>query len=107
MSTQEVVVFWKFLLCGCGSLQHTGSSGGPHGLRPLTVLLGIVAQLLIIGCSGIALPSALLDLRDPRIELRLPALGTHGTLVHSILTRSILVPAVAFTGSGPVGTSSW
>ena len=89
MPTQEVVIIWKFLTCGCGSLQHTGSSEGPHGLRPLTVLLGIVAQLLIRCCSGIALRSVLLVVGSPRIEFRLPVLEKRSTPVNSTLT---LVP---------------
>ena len=93
--TQEDVIIWKFLTCGCGSLQHTGSSGGPHGLRPLTVLLGIVAQLLIISCSGIALLFALLDLRDPLIECPLPGQGALSTL------HNTTVPAVEAVRSIP------
>ena len=92
---------WKFLLCGCDSLQRTGSQRGPHGLRPLTVLLGIVAQLLIIGYSGIAQWSALLDLRDPLIECPLPVQGALSTL------RSTSAPTAEAIGFVLARTSSW
>ena len=74
---------------------------GARGLRPLSVLLGIVAQLLIIGCSGIALRSALLDLRDPRIECPLPGLGALSTL------RSTPAPTAEAIGFVLARTSSW
>ena len=81
--------------------------GGPLALRPLSVLLGIVAQLLIIGCSGIARRFALLGVGHPHIECRLPVRGTRSTPVRSSPTRRTLVPVAKALGFVLAGTSSW
>ena len=75
---------------------------GPLALRPLSVLLGIVAQLLIIGCSGITQWFASLDIQGPRIAFRLPGQGARSTPVGSTLAHITKTPGFVLAG-----TSSW
>ena len=53
---------------------------GSPALRPLSELLDIVAQLLIVGCSGIGQPSTTVAVGGPRTPRRKelpPVQGAH------------------------------
>ncbi len=74
-----------------------------YALRLLSVLLGIVAYLLIgyCHCSGISRRTALLAVKIPHIEARLPVRGAHSPLVCSTPALSVPIDLIV------VYFSSW